>query len=73
MNSIKETRKCLFDKSGRSVIKRVKQLGMVATDIYESINFWEKLLGFQLRYRVKQDESEFALLIRPGYLVLSSN
>lgn len=39
MNSIKETRKCLFDKSGRSVIKRVKQLGMVATDIYESINF----------------------------------
>lgn len=48
------------------MIKRVEHVGIIAADMNESINFYENLLGFQLRQRIKHEERELAFLTHPG-------
>lgn len=49
-----------------TLIKRIEHVGIMVSNMDESITFYETLLGFQLRVRVKNEEKEIAFLSHNG-------
>ncbi|QCR30642.1 VOC family protein, partial [Priestia megaterium] len=48
------------------MIKRIEHVGVMVSDMNESINFYEDLLGFKLRIRVINSQKEIAFLTHDG-------
>ncbi|MEG6532573.1 VOC family protein [Caldifermentibacillus hisashii] len=48
------------------MIKRVEHVGIIVSDMDKSIQFYEEMLGFQLRIRINNGEKELAFLSHPG-------
>ncbi|MGG2090745.1 VOC family protein [Priestia aryabhattai] len=48
------------------MIKRIEHVGIMVSDMDESISFYEHLLGFKLRIRVMNNQKEIAFLSHDG-------
>ena len=51
---------------GGPMIKRIEHVGVMVSDMDESISFYEHLLGFKLRIRVMNNQKEIAFLSHDG-------
>lgn len=51
---------------GGPMIKRIEHVGVMVSNMDESINFYENFLGFKLRIRVINSQKEVAFLTHDG-------
>lgn len=51
---------------GERMIKRVEHVGIMVSDMDESIRFYETFLGFKIRIRVNNGQKELAFLTHHG-------